>query len=108
MIIAEKRLTPPLRRKNVEPHVIDSEPHPLLLQDAGIPIDERVDELTRLSRMRRVSFNQIMAEELFDRGDFDTFDIMDPEGITPFAFSFTHFTLPTILLVLISGVAASL
>ncbi len=84
---ATNKATPKVAKKLHNPKikdgqsVLDKVPHPLLLQDAGIDLQERVDDLTRLSRIRRKSFNVEAAERAFELGiDMDDYD---PEGLTP-------------------------
>jgi hypothetical protein len=92
MKIAHKRVTKPAKAKQGSPIYKDGKcypddkPHELMLQsisDNEPDLQQRVHDLTRLSRIRRVSRNDELDYAAFER---DEYIDVDDEGITPAQF----------------------
>jgi hypothetical protein len=89
---ARKRLAPKIKRKPHNPKLkdgkayLDEVPHEGILASLEEPtLAERVNDLTKLSRVRRVRLNQKLAEYEFDHDDFDAEDFLsDGDGLSPY------------------------
>lgn len=87
--MATKKPTPKVAAKAHNPRVkdgfavLDEKPHELLLAGTDPTLAERVDDLTRLSRIRRLRYNQTVAERDFE-DDLDLYDDIPEEGLSPY------------------------
>jgi len=82
---AIKKPSPRVARKRHNPRIrdgfaiLDEKPHDLLLAGTDPLLAERIEDLTRHSRIRRLRFDQRMAELDFEK-DLDIMDNIPPEG----------------------------
>ena len=85
---AEIKPTPKVKAKKPVKGVKDGkfypsdEPHPALLHDPGLDLADRVNDLTRLSRVRRISATQEALREKAFENNIDLDDSV--EGLTPY------------------------